>query len=437
MAHRALIEILDMNQCAQDMFALVETLYPICRSITGNGVRKTLHFVRKIIPIEVIEVPSGTRVFDWTVPKEWNIKDAYIKNAHGERVVDFRKSNLHVVNYSVPVEKTLSLQELKPHLHALPDHPDWIPYRTSYYNETWGFCLSQDQLQSLEDGVYEIRIDSELKPGALTYGEYLIEGESEDEVLIYTHVCHPSLCNDNLSGIAVTAFLAKFTAEASRRYSYRFVFGPGTIGSLTWLSQNEQQLARIKHGMVVVLVGDMGHFHYKKSRYQNATIDRAAVQALKQTGWKHQILDFSPYGYDERQFCSPGINLPVGRFTRTPNGCYKQYHTSADNLEFIKPANLAESLRLCVDIFNILENEVKYLNLCPKGEPQLGRRGLYQKTGGQQEVGNREFAMLWLLNLADGKHTLLDILERSGLDFNLIYSAAKDLFDAGLIKKTE
>ena len=428
------IPLPDAARTGEDMYALARRLYPICRSITGSGVRQTLAILRELIPLEIHEVASGTPVFDWTVPKEWNIRDAYIKNSRGERVVDFQRSSLHVVNYSVPVRAKLRLAELRPHLHSLPEQPEWIPYRTSYYSESWGFCLAHKDLLTLPDDEYEVCIDSTLQPGSLSYGEYFIPGSTNEEVLIYTHTCHPSLANDNLSGLAVVTQLARLLAARRSRYSYRFVFGPGTIGSITWLSRNQERLRRIRHGLVVVLVGDPGPLTYKRSRHGNAEIDRAVQQVLRIGGRTHRVVDFSPYGYDERQFCSPGINLPVGRLTRTPNGEYPEYHTSADNLELIRPGTLAESLETCTQILNVLENNVCLRSTQPNCEPQLGKRGLYGKTGGGKEVGQREYSLLWVLNLADGRHRLLDMIERSGLDPEPMYHASRDLLEAGLLE---
>lgn len=431
---RELIKLQDQVEIADSMFSLIEELYPICRSITGDGVRETLSIVRKIIPLQVHEIPSGTQVFDWTVPKEWNIKAAHIKNAKGEIVVDFSDSNLHVVNYSVPVHRKMSLQELKKHCHTLPDHPEWIPYRTSYYNETWGFCLTHSQFASLPDGEYEVFIDSSLESGSLTYGEYFVKGETETEILIYSHICHPSLCNDNLSGIALVSHLAKLLSTQSLKYSYRFVLAPGTIGSITWLSQNEHLLANIKYGLVVALVGDSGPLTYKKSRLGASDIDRAVSTALKDSKVKYNVIDFSPYGYDERQFCSPGINLPLGRLTRTPNACYPEYHSSADNLDFIGTESLYESFTIAVATVNILEGNDQYINTNPKCEPQLGKRGLYGKTGGKSDPGRHQLAMLWVLNLSDGKHALLDIAAKSEMHFQEIHRAARDLYQADLLR---
>ncbi len=327
------------------MYDLIKKLYPICRSITGGGVRDTLKIIGAEIPVKIKEVKSGTQVFDWVVPREWNIKDAYIENSKGERIVDFKNNNLYVVNYSVPVRKTVSLKELKEHLFSLPDHPDWIPYRTTYYDEEWGFCLSHSQLLDLKDEQYEVVIDSSLEKGSLTYGELLIKGALTDEVIISTHICHPSMCNDNLSGIAVATYLAKYLSQMKNRYSYRFLFIPGTIGSITWLALNEKKTIKIKHGLVLTGLGDSGSITYKKSRRGNAEIDRATEYVLNNSEDSYSIIDFSPFGYDERQYCSPGFNLPVGTFMRSPHGKYPEYHTSADNLEFIKSEKLNDSLQ--------------------------------------------------------------------------------------------
>jgi len=403
------------------------TSYPLCRSITGDGLRESLRIIQEHIPLEIREVPSGTPVFDWTVPKEWNIKDAYIKGPDGEKIVDIACSNLHVLNYSVPVKCRLSLNELKEHLYSLPQHPDWIPYRTSYYNENWGFCLSQNQLAELQEGDYEVCIDSSLREGYLTYGECFLEGETEDEVLISTHVCHPSLANDNLSGIALAAFLAKHLRGEMLRYSYRLLFIPGTIGSITWLAKNEDRVARIKHGLVVVCVGDAGSMTYKKTRQGNAEIDQVVEHVLRHSGEEHRVVNFVPYGYDERQFCSPAFNLPVGSLSRSPHGRFPQYHTSADNLEFVQPEHLGDSFSKYLEVLHILESNKKYLNLNPKCEPQLGKRGLYRALGGNLDSKSAELAMLWVLNLSDGNHTLLNIAEKSGVSFQNIRDAADNL----------
>jgi aminopeptidase-like protein len=429
--------VVKADDVGTEMYELIAELYPICRSITGDGFRETLRRLQKHIPINVHEVPSGTQVFDWTVPREWNIRDAYVKNARGERVIDFQKSNLHVLNYSVPIAAKMSLSELKPHLFTLPEHPDWIPYRTSYYQEAWGFCLSHNDFLNLPDGEYEVCIDSSLPQGHLTYGECYLEGESDDEVLISCHACHPSLCNDNLSGVALATLLAKQLGSLALRYSYRFLFIPGTIGSITWLCLNESQVDKIKHGLVLACVGDAGNINYKKSRRGNAEIDRAMQHVLEHSGQAHTISEFIPYGYDERQYCSPGFNLPVGCLMRSMYGQFPEYHTSADDLNFVQPRYLADSFEKCISALDILENNQSYMNQNPKGEPQLGRRGLYGAMGGRQDREVKELALLWVLNLSDGEHSLLDIAERAGLKFGTIKDAAEALLRRDLLKPTK
>lgn len=384
------------------------------------------------IPLKTFEVPTGTSVFDWTVPKEWNIRDAYIKDRAGKRVVDFQACNLHVLNYSAPIRAKMPLSELKPHLFTNPKNPDWIPYRTSYYKEDWGFCLSHNQMLALEDGEYEVCIDSTLKDGHLTYGEYFVPGRSTDEVLISCHICHPSLANDNLSGLTVATSLAQHLSGRDLRYSYRFLFIPGTIGAITWLARNREAAGRIRHGLVLAGIGDKAGFHYKKSRLGNAEIDRAAAHVLAHNIQAAEIVEFSPYGYDERQYCSPGFNLAVGCLMRSVWGTFPEYHTSADNLEFIHPLQLAGSLRVCAEILDVLEYNRRYRNVNPYCEPQLGKRNLYPSAGGgsfETEINAR----LWLLNLSDGEHSLLDIAERSGLPFTAIRGAAEILLQSGLL----
>jgi aminopeptidase-like protein len=419
----------------RELYDLIAELYPICRSITGNGVRETLRVLAQRIPLEVREIPSGTQVFDWTVPKEWNIRDAYIEDSSGRKIVDFKRSNLHVLSYSSPVKKTLSLAQLKEHLFTTPQYPDWIPYRTSYYNDNWGFCLSHSQYESLLEDDYEVVIDSSLEDGYLTLGECYVEGETKDEILISTHICHPSLANDNLSGIAVATFLARALLKQRRRYSYRFLFVPGTIGPIAWIALNEGKIARVRHGLVVACVGDSGSMTYKKSRIGEAEIDKAVEHVLKHSGDAYEVGNFSPYGYDERQYCSPGINLPMGCLMRTPHGRYPEYHTSADDLEFVRPESLADSLAKYLAVFEVLDKNRKYLNQHPKCEPQLGKRGLYASTGGHSEGRTLELALLWVLNFSDGSHSLLDIAERSSLPFALINNAAHALLDHGLLRE--
>jgi aminopeptidase-like protein len=417
------------------MHALAAQLFPICRSITGDGVRETLRILQEHIPVEMLEVPSGTPVFDWTVPNEWNIRDAWIKNLQGERVIDFNAHNLHVMSYSVPVERRMSISDLRQHLFTLPEQPDLIPYRTSYYSENWGFCLTQRQLDRLIDPAYDVCIDSTLEPGHLTMGECLLAGETREEVLISCHVCHPSLANDNLSGIAVAVALARRLQEQCRRYSYRFLFIPGTIGSITWLARNESKTAAIKHGLVLTCVGDAGNITYKRSRQGSAEIDRAATHVLQTAGEPHRIMDFFPYGYDERQYCSPGFNLAVGCFMRSQHGTFPEYHTSGDNLYFIKPEYLARSFDRIWQIIEVLEKNRTCVNTNPKCEPRLGKRGLYGTTGGGRQDEFDELALLWVLNLSDGTNDLLTIAERAGMTFGKISDAAAALSRCGLLQK--
>ena len=426
----------DPRQLGLELYRLMSDLYPICRSITGDGVRKTLHILQQYIPLEIHEVPTGTKVFDWTVPKEWNIRDAYVKNDRGEKVIDFQVSNLHLLNYSTPIHQRMPLSKLTEHLFSLPEHPDWIPYRTAYYQEAWGFCLSHHALEKLEDGEYEVCIDSSLAAGHLTYGEYYLPGETAEEVLLSCHICHPSLCNDNLSGIVLATFLAKQLGLLPRRYSYRFVFVPGTIGSITWLALNAERTDRIAHGLVISGVGDPGSMTYKKSRRGNAQIDRIVAHVLQHAGKPYSIQEFSPYGYDERQYCSPGFNLPVGRLGRTPFGKYPEYHTSADNLDFVKPEALADSFNIYAAAIEIIERDLTYLNTNPYCEPQLGKRGLYKMYGGMQTSEDERMALLWVLNLSDGQHSLLDIAERSGIDFQVISKAAAALAQHDLLQQS-
>jgi aminopeptidase-like protein len=413
-------------EAAEASLALARELQPICRSITGDGLRETLRILNREVPLTIREVPSGTQVLDWTVPNEWNIRDAYIKNGRGERLVDFQKCSLHVINYSVPVKATMTRAELEPYLHSLPNRPTAIPYKTSYYREAWGFCLTEQQRDALGDGPFEVCIDSSLKPGTLTYGELLIPGSRKDEFLVSTHCCHPYMANDNLSGIVLSVQLAKRLLNSQPRLSYRFLFIPGTIGSITWLALNDS--SRIRHGLVLACLGDAGGFTYKKTRLGDAVIDRVVQHCLSYSKTPYAVRDFIPYGYDERQYNSPGLKLPVGTLMRSPNGGYAQYHTSDDNLDFITRDALKGSYEILCAIVDVLEHDGAYLNLKPRGEPQLGKRNLYD--GAQDDT----LALLWVLNLSDGAFSLLDIAERAKLPFTQIRRAAQRLTAAGLLR---
>jgi aminopeptidase-like protein len=416
------------------MIDFIKELFPICRSITGNGVRETLSLIGSHIPLQIHEVPTGTAVLDWEIPREWNIRDAYILDPQGKKIVDFKKLNLHVLNYSTPIKAKMSLADLKFHLFTIPEKPDLVPYRTSYYAENWGFCISHNQLLSLKEGLYDVVIDTDLSPGYLTYGELLLEGDSEEEVLISTHICHPSLCNDNLSGIAVCMNLARDLANKHRYYSYRFLFIPGTIGAITWLARNENKLDKIKYGLVTSLLGIDSIFTYKRSRKATARIDRIVEYALSTWPVQSEIINFIPYGYDERQFCSPGFNLPVGNITRVPFGEYPEYHTSADNFDLISEKGLNDSLAFFQHIIGFIEADRSYVNQFPKGEPQLGKRGLYDNIGGRSDSKTLQLALLWVLNYSDGHHSLTDICMLADLDLNIICEAAIMLKEKGLIE---
>lgn len=413
---------------------LMARLYPLCRSITGNGVRRSLDLLGELVPLQRHEVASGTPVYDWEVPREWNVRDAYVADADGHRVIDFRAHNLHLLNYSVPVRRTMSLEELQPHLHSLPEQPDWIPYRTSYYREDWGFCLRHRDRERLPPGRYQVVVDTTLEPGHLSYAECVVPGRSADQLIVYTHTCHPSLANDNLTGMAVAALLARALLQGPQpRATWRFVFGPGTIGSLTWLSRNEALLPRLVGGLVIGLLGDPGPLTYKRSRRGDSATDRAAAQVLRAAVPGHRLEDFEPYGYDERQFCSPGFDLAVGRLTRSPNGRYPQYHSSADDLSLLQPAALAESIGVLARLLPVLDANRLLLNLQPKGEPRLGKRGLYGTLGGLAPAALDQ-ATLWLLSLSDGHHDLVGIAERSGLEIGLLDRAAQALERVELLR---
>jgi len=435
----------ELEQAGRDLHTLAERLYPIPRSITGAGVRETLRILRETVPIELHEVPSGTPVLDWTVPPEWTLRAAWIKDPEGRTVVDVSDHTLHVLGYSAPFHGTVPLTELREHLFSLPDQPDRIPYRTSYYAETWGFCLRHRTLESLPEGDYEVFVDTTLDPGgSLTYGELVIPGASDREVLVSTHVCHPSLANDNLSGLVVAAGLGRRLLEAAPlRYTYRLLFIPGTIGSITWLAGNGEAASRMAHGLVAANLGDPGGFHYKRSRRGMAEIDRAVEHLLRHPAVDagpaepFEIEDFVPFGYDERQYCSPGFDLPVGSLTRTPWGRYPEYHTSGDDLDLVQPEKLAGSLALYLRVMALLEGNRTYRNLNPKGEPQLGRRGLYGAIGGGTEGKERQLALLWVLNLSDGDHSLLDIAERAGAPFERVREAADSLLAAELLEPVD
>jgi aminopeptidase-like protein len=418
-----------------DLHGLVRELFPINRSLTGAGVRETLAILARHIRLEVREVPSGTAVLDWQVPLEWNIRNATIRTLDGRCLVNFADNNLHVVGYSKRVHKEVSRAELGQHVHTLPDQPELIPYRTGYFADDWGFCMPDSLWRTMQDESYLVDIDSDLSPGLLTYGELFLPGESSDEVLISTHVCHPSLANDNLSGIAVATALAMRQSQRQRRLGFRFLFIPATIGAITWLARNESQLGKIRHGLVLTCIGDPGPFHFKQSR-SGASIDKAVAHILRYSGHQYKIMPFNPYGYDERQFCSPGFNLPVGCLMRSVHGTFTEYHTSADNTNFVKAQALDQSYALIAELLDLLNENFTYVRTDGRGEPQLGRRGLYRAIAGQKQAGGTsQMDLLWLLNLADGQHSLLDIAERAGIPFGRLQKATRLALDADLIRE--
>ncbi|WP_017936784.1 DUF4910 domain-containing protein [Nocardioides sp. Iso805N] len=413
----------------------MERLYPLCRSLTGDGVRQTLAILAEDLPLDVRRVPSGSSVFDWTIPPEWSARAAWIADATtGERLVDFAHHTLHLVSYSAPFSGRLDRTELEPHLHSLPDRPEWIPYRTSYYARDWGFCLSQRQRDALGDGPFDVVVDTTLTEGAdggeLVYGEVLLPGTEADagEVLISSHLCHPSLANDNLSGLAVATELARRIGGRRHRLTYRFVFAPGTIGSLTWLAEHPE--VRPAHVLVLTGLGGGGPLVYKRTRRGAAPIDRAAEHVVGRRNGR--IIDYSPYGYDERQYNALGFDLPAGRLTRTPHGEYPEYHTSADDLGFVRDDELVEAMTAIEEILEVLEGDAAYRNLSPYGEPQLGKRGLYPKMGGRS-ADDAVMAMLWLMACSDGDTSVLSIADRAGLPFGVLRKAADDLLGAGLL----
>lgn len=432
-----MIDQLDVRTLGAEMHAVIRELYPICRSITGDGLRRSLGILQRMAPLAVREVPTGTPVFDWVVPREWNLRAARLVGPQGDLIVDAERLNLHVLNYSMPFRGRIPLAQLEEHLHSLPEQPSLVPYRTSYYKQDWGFCLSHEQRTRLQPGDYDVLVDTTLAEGSLTYGEVVVPGASADEVLVSAHCCHPSLANDNLSGMVLAATLARLLGQIALRHTYRFLFVPGTIGSITWLALNEERARRILHGLVVACVGDSGRLTYKRSRRGNAVIDRAAVQVLAHCGEEYDVRDFTPYGYDERQYCSPGFDLAVGSLTRTPHGEYPEYHTSGDNPDLVKPDRLVSSLRRYLEVFELLEGNLTYVNLSPKGEPQLGKRGLYGSVGGGSHAVASQMALLWVLSLSDGTRPLLDVAERAKLPFPDVCRAARALEAVGLLAVRE
>ncbi|MFN0202208.1 MAG: DUF4910 domain-containing protein [Bacteroidia bacterium] len=411
-----------------------DRLFPICRSITGNGLRQSFHILQEVIPLELHEVPTGTACFDWTVPREWNIEDAYILRPDGKKICDFQQNNLHVVNYSIPQEKELTYEELLPRLHTIPDMPTAIPYVTSYYRENWGFCLTHEELQTLpKEGTYKVVIKSSLAEGSLTYGDLVLKGETDQEVLISTYLCHPSMANNELSGPLVAAFLyEKIKALPRRKYTYRFIFAPETIGVIAYLSKNGSYMKeKTVAGYVLTCCGDAGDFVYKKSKRGNSLADRAAMHLLQYQEVPFHIIPFAIGGSDERQYCSPGFNMPVGSLTRSIYQRYKEYHTSLDNKDFISFDAMEHTIEVYFQMLKAIELNEIYVNKIPYCEPQLGKRGLYPDMGAISFRQGIEFThnLLHFLTYTDGEHDLIDLADkrnRSVLAFEEVIARCKN-----------
>lgn len=394
----------------KSMYALADRMFPICRSITGNGFRESLEMIREEVPeIQVYEVPTGTAVFDWTVPKEWNIRGGGIYRLNGDKVIDFKDSNLHIVGYSLPIDKVVSREELLEHVYTMPDQPDWIPYVTSYYKERWGFCMTENQKQTLTDEEYHVVIDSTLEDGSLTYGELIVPGQTDDEILFSSYLCHPSMANDDLSGPVVLTELMKYVLQMKdRRYTYRFVINPETIGAITYISRNlDALLKHVKAGFVLSCVGDDRTYSYLATKYGDTLTDRVMQNVLKFHFPEYKKYSFLDRGSDERQYGSAGVNLPVCGFCRSLYTKYPEYHTSADNMDLISPEGLQGAYDVMVKVIMALENNYHYTMTC-QCEPQLGKRGLYPTISyrGSHDSVNviRDFTAY-----ADGSHDLIDI----------------------------
>jgi aminopeptidase-like protein len=424
--------------------SLLRTLFPLCRSLTGAGLRHSLDVLREVADFQVCEVASGTRCYDWTIPDEWNVSDAYVADSSGHRVIDFRENNLHLVGYSIPFEGEMSLAELAPHLFTLPEMPSAIPYRTSYYQPSWGFCLAHEQFVKLDRNEhYRVVVDTQLGPGSMTYGQALLPGGSGQEFLLSTYLCHPSLANDNLSGAVLWTLLLRELHRRPRRHSYRCVIAPETIGALAYIARNEAAVRKLKGGFVVTTVAGPGRIGYKRSWCGNSLIDRAVRLTFRELGLEPLEYPFDARGSDERQYSSPGLRIPVGTICKDKYYEYDAYHTSLDNLDFVQAAALVETLKVYLAVIEKFERDRTYRSLNPIGEPQLGKRGLYpqlggalhQKGAGGQASPDRLEADRWLLFYGDGQTSLLSIAEKTGLPMDLLAQAAEQLAAAGLLEE--
>ena len=426
---------LDLDQLADELIGLIRALAPLPRSLTGEANRETLRLLNAVAPISVVEVPTGTDVLDWSIPDEWNVHEAWIADSSGCRIVDWAAHPLHLVGYSRPIRTTIDRSELDAHLHSLPDRPDAIPYRTAYYADDWGFCLADSHRAQLGDGPFDVCVDATIAPGSMTYGEAVIPGATDEMVLITTHLCHPAMANDNATGLAAVALLNRVLRQADLRREHRVLVLPGTLGAISWLAAHHDVTDRIAGGLVVTGLGDGAPLTYKRSRAGDRLIDRAASAVLAHHD--ASLVDFSPYGYDERQFCSPGFDLGVGRLSRRVHGEYPEYHTSNDNLEFVTGASVADAVAVVLEILDLIDRNERVVSRRQFGEPQLGRRGLYSSTGGAIDSRSIETAYLWVLNLADGNHDLIDMATRSGLSPDAIVEAVRRLVAAELLDPTD
>ena len=419
-------------------YQLLERLFPINRSITGQGVEQSLEIIKTLLPaLRILKIPSGTQCFDWVVPEEWHARNAFLEDDSGERILDFKENNLHLVGYSTPIDTILPLEELQEHLYSLEELPDAIPYVTSYYKKRWGFCLSDRQRKALKPGNYHAVIDSSFKKGSLTYGELIIPGDKEQEVLLSTYICHPSLANDNLSGPVVLTFLAEWLSSLpSRKYTYRIVYTPETIGAISYLHKNLEQLKkRVIAGFIFTCLGDERTWSYLPSRNGNTLSDRVAKYVLNKFVPTYTTYSFLDRGSDERQYCSPGVDLPIASIMRSKYGTYPEYHTSLDNLGFVTDEGLNQSLELYKNVIGIIEKNATYKTTC-LCEPQLGKRGLYPTISTKKTMGTTKDLMN-LIAYADGLRDLLSIAEHIQVDFDICVENAERLREATLFNMCE
>ncbi len=410
----------------------LKNLYPICRSLTGDGTKYTLEYIKEQIPINIYTIDSGIEVFDWKVPKEWNIKDSYIKNSKGEKVVDLKNHYLHILNYSIPIHTKLSLDELKKHIYTLPEFPNWIPYKTSYYKENWGFCMKHNDFIKLEDDIYEVFIDSSLENGKLHYADLVIKGKSDKEILISSYCCHPQQCNDSLSGTVLAMHLAKYLLNKDNYYTYRFIFIPETIGAIVYLHKNLDIMKKnIIGGYVITCVGDEGEFTYLKTRQENQFIDRITLAVLDSKKINYKVRDYITCGSDERQYNYPGIDLNIGSLMKSKYGEFDEYHTSADNLDFVTEKGLNDSFNMYLDCIELIENNFIYSNkiLC---EPFMSKYNLYNDIGASKNK-NIFSNILLLTRLIDSKNDLIDLSNKSKIDIKNIYEIIKILVQKNII----